>query len=895
MGKSVNLLLLMAFAVGVTSCGSPSDDIYIPIPRLIEKGGDEVLKRKALYCSADKVSLAFLNEDRQFIHTPQFVSFFDCANYDYSFQGLEPLFHSTGVPGFIEGLMESVNGLTGSKGMKDIRAALTPWFAEHADTGVSKIDHILPIMADVIKNEVFRKGLKVLGVFLAHGQPIWHTALKPLSRLIYDARYPDLYEDLRKLFNIRKVDTTINHLAITTREFFRFLQGTNETISGQRTNAWMLLELMDELPDWKVPEHGFLSLYEYANNRDIFSALYQEAGGRMRGEKMVAGLADNVATRRGNAYAMFEGGESAPLLELIHLVHTFNQPLPKFMPKIQAWFAKKKNQKRMHEGLFDYFAERLIGEIIVELNIKEIAEKYIESEMDGMIIVRMPGPEAAGNSMEEECYDLLYCATDKAGFITFWKNLVQSEYFAEEFETILDYKNRDRFSNHNSNLLQTHGGLAKDLIALYRSEELVAYIEKIFPNIVHEVDEPVSFEMAFTTFDEAHKLEEGEEYEGIPGASFQRGPGATSKLFYEHMVSSWLINTKLAWGESLIVSETFSVIVKVLDEFVDSIKKDEDKGRTLSHWFFRATYSDPSLMEHLVKKMRKLGLDETLNENIEWLQTEIADEIFDGSPDEKAAFVQAMGQLPNYIEFVASGLARSGHNLSRVLSERDGGYLIGSWVNVISKAYSEQWILRLLPTWLDFIHFLDIREDRMNEAYDRQQAGMDQKAKYLEDLREARRQFDGVTAMRSIFKQLFRPKVEDDWDTSLAGEILLPLSELAKFAEREKTEDFLLTISLDMVKATDDEIEAAYEFISPKRKNEFPTDDEIEEERQFRRTFANLMAHESFPKVLTSLDQLFKDQAVMPALDSFRDKVHSGELNRLLVFVRKVMGIPGVN
>jgi hypothetical protein len=56
-------------------------------------------------------------------------------------------------------------------------------------------------------------------------------------------------------------------------------------------------------------------------------------------------------------------------------------------------------------------------------------------------------------------------------------------------------------------------------------------------------------------------------------------------------------------------------------------------------------------------------------------------------------------------------------------------------------------------------------------------------------------------------------------------------------------------------------------------------------------TIAELMEKQAFADIFIQLDTLFKEDAVKPALDFLAEKVDDGSLHKILLFVRRILGI----
>lgn len=893
----IALLALLAFA----GCSADEGDLKAQVPHIPEQialnkaSPAELARRRVARCSPDKFSFSFLED------TNQFKSFFDCANYNYQFQQLEPFFHSPAAPGFIDAFKDSVVALSTSSNAQNIRELLAPWFQEYKGTGEAKVDHVLPIVPEVIKSALFRKTLPLLATMLDHGEPVWNTALQGLSLLVYNSWYPELWNDVRKLFNIYETGEGHNLLALSTREFFEFLRKDNLHPNGSTsTNAMFLLELADDLNNFKTLEYGFIHLFEYANNRDIFSALYQTGPELMRGEKILPGLNQSEADMKAKVDSLFVGGRQAPLLQLIEVVREFNEPRPNFLPAISQWFSSNKNKERMHRGIFEFIGRRLTGEILSDFPISKYINKYIRNNYKN---IRYEIPKEGGQPGEMElvkCRRRSRCEVPPSVFMEIFDVALGDPKFIDFVRKELQKRARLKFGPLNSELLFEYGAkyeadrkgegeLVQRLVQIYRSSDLREYTESLFKDANSVAVPKIRISTAISIFSKMHFLEEGQEVDGLLGPRFVfRGEEDTA---YEHIVQSILDVSQKAWGSSIIIDEAFRVSEVFLSELADKLKENGEEF-TLSQWLFRSTYSDPDFIERIVFEGRRLKILGNLDEKIRWLKEDIGSEIFAEGSEDLQSFRMLVDQIPNFLIYIESGMSRSGKNMLRVFSDRDDGYLIRKWVDILCEAYDQEWTLKFLPVWKDFIDYMNVKQKRLKEKNAEIRAAMNEQENRIEDFREARRRADGVHAMRAVGVALLRPQNDDDnFDESLLGKMLVSIAPLANVENRQKTEYWLVELSNRVVAASDDEINGVYKFFAGKRLPLDASEEQIEEQHKFRKNIAELMREESFPQVLVELDRLFKDQAVAPALDFIRDKIDDQDADRILELVRKILGI----
>jgi hypothetical protein len=885
LGFALFLLLL-----GACSKGQESVDVFMPRLDI----SPEVASRRAALCTPDRLSLRSFDSNKGILDSQEFRNFFDCANADGKFRGLEAMVHSPASPRFFSALMDSVNSLASNSASLSIRDRIQPWFQESQQGGESRIDRILPIIADVIKNSVFRRAMPLISSVMQEGGGVWTTFLPQFARFVYDPRYPTLWLDLRKLFNVRTAAPGTNHLAISTREFFAFLQKTNPDPTGaEKTNAHQLLEILNELETIGPREGGMLSLWEYAHNRDVFTTLYQTASGGIRGEVSMPELNGGGAmggaspeqveqNRKQKFEALFVGGATgSPILSLVGLVATFNEPRPTFLPAISQWFAKISNQERIHTGLVEFVAKRMVEDILNNLRVSRYLNDYVRSVLRNQVMVSRLN-EATGERATVACERRgLDCAISGEEFGIFLAEAFAHPSFEEWITRVVNEENGTRFRDRNAELLARHGGLVRDIIAIYKSDWARAYAGRL-------VGQRIALRTAITNFSSQHLATDGPVFSYTAVANEPK-----QDSLYNHLISAWYRNLHAALGESIVIHEAFRVVALFFSEFIAAQERDP-ASPTLAQQLFRATYNDPSLMERVVYEARRSRFLDNLDERLRWLKNDLGPEIFQNESDLNA-FRSFVDQIPNILLYVESGMARSGNNLLRTLSERDRGYLIRSYVNLITQAHAKGLIAKGVSVWKNFMDFLEVRDERLKAGAEQYRATLSPRELALEREREARRISDGVDALKRVGRALFRPRVEGDWNTSMAGEMLTALQPLAN-ARKSETESWLLHLAERTVAGSDEDIDAVYRFFSPDGNNQrvdFESEADVALEAQFRKDVADLIRHPRFPEVLVDLDRLFSDDAVQPALDFLAERIDRGEITRLLELARKLMGIEG--
>lgn len=904
-----NRFALCALALALLAgCSRAPEQVQVFLPRIEEPAGPAAAERRAALCSPERMSFRFLEQGTErFHHTAEFRQFFDCANYDGKYASLAPFIHNPASPAFVDALVDSMRVLATNPNAQNIREHLEPWFREDPATRQSRIDRILPVMADIIRNPIFQRGLPLLGDIAAEGRDVWATVLPGISRLVYDPSQPDLWQQLRKLFNVKRGLNSEDHLALTTREFFQFLEKQNPAPSGtERSNARTILELMRELDEFRAVPHGILSLIEYMNNRDIFSTLYLEAGGAIRGETVLRGLNDANGdsdeaierTRAEKAASLLLSQNSpAPILGLAKVVREFNKPRPQFLSAIANWFSRPDTQTSLHRDLVAFVARRIVTDILREFRMAQHLEAFLRQGRGGQVRQQII-PPGASEAREDVCTRRINCEVTPEYFREYVRDALVSDDFSAALSGHIQQRAIARFTDTNAQMLLASGELVQKQITLLRAQETLDLAENSFRASLAPGRERAPLRQAINAFAAAYFADSGSNGNGNGNGNGNSNGAAASATPVVRLASRltpsvdlWLEEMRKSWAESIVVHEIFRVISLFLSEMVER-DRNGDASATIAQTFFRATYADPSLMERLVYEGKRSGVLLNLTAKLRWAKEDLGPQIFEENPEDREAFNLLVDQIPAFITYVESGSLRYGNNVTRALSERDRGWLINTYVDLISEAYDRGWIERFLPVWRDFNSFMDLRENRAKAAATAFRAQLSAEQLAAEEWDESRRLSDAVDALKQVLGMLFRARRPMDWNSSLGGEILVGLRPLVSPERIVATEEFFLVLASRTIRGTNQEIEAVWNFFSEHGdRYATMTREEITNDRSSRRDLADLIKHPAFPTVLIELDRLFKDRTVEPTLEFLAEKIESGELPRFLELARRLLGI----
>ncbi|MGZ3651552.1 MAG: hypothetical protein ACXWSC_10190, partial [Bdellovibrionota bacterium] len=154
-----------------------------------------------------------------------------------------------------------------------------------------------------------------------------------------------------------------------------------------------------------------------------------------------------------------------------------------------------------------------------------------------------------------------------------------------------------------------------------------------------------------------------------------------------------------------------------------------------------------------------------------------------------------------------------------------------------------------------------------------------------DDIADRRQYKLGVEAMDRIVRSLIEPEMRDDYSTTTLSRLLVPVSSIVSDGRRGETEHFLKTSADQLLSLSDQQIN---DFMRDLH-NAKPSGS-AGARRESYKAVADLMKNKNCPELVRHLSELFKEDAVRPALNYMATKIDDGSLPRLLLFVRRLLG-----
>ncbi len=825
-------LPLWALCLVLLGCGKPdaNPEIFLPIVRSPEGADLEALR--ARYCRGSNVNLS---ED--FFTPENFRGIFNCANYDGSLKSLEPLFTSPEFPAFLTNL----NTILRSEKTQELKETLRAWLQEGPE-GSSRIDRLLPLLAKIIKNQSFQQALPVVSSILAAGEEVWNELLPSLADVIYQPRFPDNFEDILLLFRkTESVDSKENKdYAKEVKDWARFLKSDLEGKTVSRT----ILELADEVKSVQ-PEGTSLNEYlDQMNVKGVFVSLFVE-NGRVRGEvinpklnadpeedEIREGLNLTPAERQERArrklFARGEDGSPAPIVQLAAMVHELNQAHPNFLPSISRWLSS--NGTKISDGLFDYITKALIRTNLTKVNLEIFLTEF--AQKDG------------GNLSRQVTAD---------EFVAFLASSFVSEDYSRWLETTLYSANREQFGEKNARLL-SRSSLKADSLEIYKKPEVADFGKTIIPT-----GKRLALTNAIKRFSNLHR-----------GDKLKFEFRGKTQNMEPHLIDLWLTACIDSLGESVVVNFVIQLAQTFFGDFANEFA---NKNVSLAQWYFSSTYGSPDSSESMASyAFKELNLLPTYYENREYLKGEFANQVFQ-DPADRRAFAMLVQQVPNIWLYIRSGMARSSNDLTRALSSRDRGYLIKNYVNILSRAYESGWIQKGV-----------LLLEAYNKHFPSTVSALEPEPDVLAEKRRVSR---GVDALKRVLNSFFEPEIEGDYESSTLQRLLKPLSAMVAADRRDDTENFLLTAADELIRTPDKKINDFFDDLSREQGKD---GQHVVDRRESMRAVAELLKRENFPAIFRQLNHFFQEDAIKPALDFLAKKIDDGSLQKVLLFLRRVLG-----
>jgi hypothetical protein len=848
-----------ALLLSLASCSKDENKPKVFLPVVMSPDGRNLDALRAKHCNGKNIDLRdnVLTEEN-------FRAIFQCANYDSSLNELEPLFNSAAFPKIIESLnLVLKHGTT-----KELKDTLKDWLGE-GPQGNSRVDRLLPFLANMIKNPSFQDFLPVLDGILQAGRDVWKDLLPGLADVVYTELFPDNIENAFVIFQtfseprkeekadksnadaakpskakddsgkVKAEDTKESKdYAKSIKDVARFLKSDLEG----KSVSMQILELANDLDKIQPAGSSLYQFLEHALEKGTISAFFLDSG-KVRGEivdpkinespdpenEACAGLNETPEQRQECAlqrlFARQKNGGEAPLTELAQLVSELQKDHSELLPDLAAWFAS--NGPRVIGGLHGFAIKSQLNLNISKLTLLE----YLKSS------ARKQGIELNAQVNADQLAGLLRKAFADSEFRGF-------------LEAAVPAINRDAFGERNANYLQG-SSIAAEIAALYSAPELGEFSKIVIPNGTLQLGR------ALNIFNNKHRN------------SLEVFHLGKKQLLGKHLTDGWVSVVKAKLGEDIVLEYVIKLTQSLATQMATDFK---NKGQPIAEWYFTSPYGNPSTTETLLGfALKELDVLTQYRKHKDWLRNEFAEEAFQ-SADDKRAWKMLIDQVPNIILYVRSGMSRTGGDLTRALARDKDGFLVRSYVSLIEKVVEKGWLskgVRLVEAWNN-------RPGKLARA----------KAFTVSDEIPNRRKFKmGVEAAERIVRSLIQPQREGDYSTATISRLVTPLSSITSEARRNESERFLLT-SADQLLALDDK--KINEFLEGIDAAKPPGT--VSERRETFRSISDLLRNPNFPDVVRHLATLFKDQAVIPALKFVADKIGDGSLPNVLLMIRRMLG-----
>lgn len=824
---------IFAALLALTACSKSDSDPQIFVPRLLSPQGEDLSAAHSRACDPMKVSLT-----DNVLTNENFTAVFACANYDHSLNGLEPLFTSPDFPK----LITSVNAVLKSDNTQTIKSILDGWL-EDGPGGTSRVDRLLPFLSSLIKNPSFQDALPVVSNILQSGKLVWADLLPALADVVYTDLFPDNLENAFVIFNsfstVRGSKESKDY-ATGIRRFANFMQAP---VDGQ-TASLRALTLLDDI---RALQPDGTSLYQFAERALEFGTIdeYFLNSGAVRGEQIdpklnenpddaataCPGLNDTADQRQQCAgirlWRRGSDGSEAPITQLAGLVVELEKDHPELLSSLAKWFTS--NGPRVEKALRGYVVRAKIVTSLGELNAGNFLQAFAAKS----------GLDPAAPVTSAQLATLITQAFASPDFAAFVAPIVQQI-------------NTEAFGADNAAFL-TKSPIAASIVALYQAPELAAYSTQVIPG-----NGTASLTTAIRKFNNKHRTD------ALPVAF----NGKTQSL-EKHLGDVWAGAVESTLGDDVVMN----YVVKLAQSLATDMAKDfTNKGQPFSEWYFNSPYGNPATTEMLVGyAIQELDLLSKYYKNKDWLMGQFTDEVF-SNDDDKRAFRMLIAQVPDLVTYVRSGASRSGGDLSRAMAKDTDGYLVKTYVGLVVKATTTGWVSRAA---------------RLMEAYQAQPDYVRAAAEPMSDDIADRRDYKlGVEALVRIVRSLVQPETRDDYSTTTLSRLLVPLSSVVGEERRAETERLLITSAKQVSGLSDQQINDFMRDLSLAKPGGDPG-----ARRESYKAVADVMRNPGCVDLVQHLSALFHENAVKPALDFFATRIDDGSLPKMLLFIRRLLGI----
>ena len=760
--------------------------------------------------------------------TPEnFSAVFNCANYDQSLEPLRPLLSSPEFPNFLK----NVNLMLASKEASKLEDSVKHWLAEGPE-GSSRAERLLPVVATIVKNPAFQDGLPLVSELLNKGEKVWKELLPPLGDLVYQDRYPHNWTDFFALFGSFGGGEEGDDYSRPLKDWARFLT----TKLGDRSVAAEGISLLTRVKELDAKDASLIEFLDQMNEKGVFEALYLD-NGTLRGEAVNPKLnADAEEDEQRDGLTLTPAERQARAHRRLFTPAARGEQAP-----IVQLVGLVKEFHQPHPEFVPALARWLAG------NGPKVSDGISEYVVRTRLVDGL-------SSFNLDAY--LNLSARKKG-ITPSTQLTREEFTAflreafaaEAFVPWLDAKflrlNGDQLGERNAETLRAAnlGGAVQEL---YREEAVAAFGATLF-----EGPETLALSSLAKRFSNLHR------------SSVISFHGA-SKTVEEHLVDLWWEAARRHLGENVVLE----FVVKLAQTL--STQMAEGFGdQNLAYWYFTSPYGNPGTTEAVAGyAVKELDLLPKYYKHRAYLKGALAEEIFQNE-DDRRAFRLLVDQIPHIWLYVKSGMARSGNDLTRALASRDDGFLIRRYVDLLVRAHDTGILsqgVSLLAAYQNAFP-ADPAAEKKEETFERR-----------------RRISKGADSLKRVLRSLLEPTKEGDYTTSTLSRVLVPVSSLLSPERQGETERFVLTSCHQILDTPDEKINSFLGRLLAKEPSGQASSETL-------KATAETLRDPAFPVVLQQLNGFFQDHSVKPALDFFAKKVDDGSLERVLLFVRRVLGL----
>ncbi|MGZ3712149.1 MAG: hypothetical protein ACXVBE_10340 [Bdellovibrionota bacterium] len=832
-------LILAGLVLTVTGCSKQSGDPVVFLPKQVGADGTDLEAIRIRNCDGSNVSM-----DGDLLTTGNFRAVFNCANYDGTLKQLGPLLTNEQFPAFLK----NINLILASDSAKSVKETLHDWIEEGPE-GSSRADRLLPVIANVIKNQSFQAGLPLISSILSAGEDVWGDLAPGLAAVLYQERYPNNFKEMFNLFSSDSDEAVQKDYAKSLKNLANFLQAD----SHGETVAMRGLEVAAQIKDLKLADSSAQKFLDQMNENGVFVSLFLE-NGAVRGEELnpklnskpepgddEGGVELTPEQRRMRnwkiLFARGPKGELPPVMKLIGIADEFQKDHKDFVPALGRWFSTNATRVKLTDALTEYVVRAQVSPGLVDVKVSGYLNDYADDK---------------GIDTDEPM--------EPAEFVKFLKGAFADAKFGAWLDPLMNDLNQEKLGQKNAKLL-AGSSLKATILELYSLQSVADYgaeVYKLAPL-------PKNLSSAIRKYSNAHRDPPLEvEFHGKKSS------------VQDHMLDAWWNAANETLGEGVIVDFALPLIQSVVTNVTTDFNKN---GKTVAEWYFSSPYTDPSTTETIAAyAFQDLQLLDKYNNNRDYLLNKLPDEIFTGSDAEqneanKRAFRALVSEIPTIWTYWKAGMARSGNDLTRAMASKDKGSAIKNYVAILTSAYRNGMAEKV-------VDLMSVYQNYFPSAA----------APVSDDIEDKRKVSVGADALKKILRSFFKPDVKGKYETSTLGRLLVPLSNLVSEEKRGVTERFLIASAHEILSTPDEKINNFCRDFSVKAE---PKDENIGAEQNTLRAVSDTLKKENLPAALRQANSFFQNDSVKPALDYLATRINDGSFKDVLKFLRRVLGFRG--